>query len=70
MSKLFNVQLAIFRPLWRRVALVVFCFAWAALEYALGHQGWSLFFIGIGSYLSHQFFIAFNPPEDPAEDRP
>jgi len=63
-SRLFDVQLPLFRPLWRRIALVALCFGWAALEYRLGNQGWSLFFLLIGSYLTHQFFIAFDPPPE------
>ena len=68
MSKLFDVQLAFFRPLWRRIVLVAMCFTWAGLEYSWGNQGWALVFIGIGSYLTHQLFIAFAPPEEDAKE--
>ena len=69
-EKLLDVQLAVFRPLWRRVVLVVFCFGWSGGEYALGNPGWALFFLAVAGYLAHQFFIAFAPLADGPNDRP
>ena len=68
MRKKFDVQLPIFIPLWRRIVLVVFTFSWAVLEFSWGNPGWSVLFAVIGTYLAHQFFVAFDPPkEDPHE---
>ena len=68
MTRLFDVQLAFFIPLWRRVALVGLCGLWAGVEVWLGNAGWAVLFAGIGLYCAHQFFIAFNPrmPDDEA----
>lgn len=60
----FDVQSRVFIPLWRRVAVVGFCGLWAVFEWSSGNPGWALLFGAIGAYCAHQFFIAFNPPED------
>ncbi|SMX23853.1 hypothetical protein [Boseongicola aestuarii] len=60
----FDVQSRMFIPLWRRVAIVGVCGLWAILEWWSGNPGWALLFAAIGAYCAHQFFIAFNPPED------
>lgn len=62
--KAFDVQLAFFKPLWRRVALVALCGGWALLEWSWGNPGWAALFAVIGAYCAHQFFIAFDPPEE------
>ncbi|KUF09327.1 hypothetical protein [Pseudoponticoccus marisrubri] len=64
MNSAFNVQLAIFKPLWRRVAVVALCIGWALLEVLHGNLFWAMIFGAIGLYCCHQFFIAFDPPED------
>ena len=60
---LFDVQHPFFRPLWRRVAVVVISLGWAVVEIFNG----SLFFAGLfaaaGLYCAHQFFIAFDPKD-------
>ena len=61
MTKLFDVQLPFFVPLWRLIALTVFTFGWAGLEYSWGNSYWALGFVILGLYLAHQFFIAFAP---------
>lgn len=60
----FDVQSRMFIPLWRRVAVVGLCGLWAFFEWSSGNSGWALLFGAIGAYCAHQFFIAFNPPED------
>jgi len=62
--KLFDVQSVFFIPVWRRVALVALCWLWALFELWNGGPGWALFFAAIGAYCAHQFFVAFDPPED------
>jgi len=61
MTRLFNVQLAFFIPLWRRIALVAVCLGWSLLELSMGNSGWAVLFAGIGIYCAHQFFLAFDP---------
>ena len=63
--KLFDVQHPFFTPLWRRIAVVVLCLGWAAVEFFSGNAFWGVLFGAIGLYCAHQFFIAFNPV-DPA----
>ena len=62
LRKIFNVQLEIFRPMWRRVVIVALCFAWALFEvFYTGSLNWALIVGAVGTYLFHQFFIAFDP---------
>lgn len=62
--KLLDVQLAFFRPLWRRVVLVMVLFGWTVLEFVNGNTYWAAFFGVLGVYCTHQFFFAF-APRDP-----
>ncbi|MBA8880667.1 DUF3329 domain-containing protein [Phyllobacterium myrsinacearum] len=52
-----------FRPLWRRVAVVVFCFAWAIFEFVTGTPFWGTIALGFAGYGIWQFFIAFDASE-------
>lgn len=62
--KLIDVQHPFFRPLWRRVAVVAVCLGWAAVELAGGAVFWAILFGAVGVYCAHQFFVAFDPPDD------
>lgn len=62
--KLIDVQHSFFRPLWRRVAVVVICLGWAMYELATGSPFFAILFGAVGLYCVHQFFIAF-APKDP-----
>lgn len=62
--KLIDVQHSFFRPLWRRVAVVVICLGWAMYELATGSPFFAILFGAAGLYCVHQFFIAF-APKDP-----
>lgn len=62
--KMFDVQSVFFIPVWRRVALVAACWIWAAFEWWNGGPGWAILFAAIGAYCAHQFFIAFDQPEE------
>ncbi|WP_136441012.1 hypothetical protein [Pacificoceanicola onchidii] len=61
--KLLDVQHPFFRPLWRRIVIVVVALGWALIELALGNGLWALVFGAIGVYCAHQFFVAFDPQE-------
>lgn len=63
--KLLDVQHPFFRPVWRRVLVVALCLGWAAVELAAGAVFWAILFGAIGLYCAHQFFLAFDPPDDP-----
>jgi hypothetical protein len=58
-----------FRPLWRRIALVAFCAAWAVFE-AVNDQGfWMMIAGGMAVYGAWIYLIAYKPKPDekPAE---
>ena len=52
------------RPLWRRVALVAFCVAWAGFEYFNGATGWAVLAAVMAAYGVWQFFIAWPKTPD------
>lgn len=58
---LFDLNHPFFRPLWRRIAVVVLCLGWAVLEFISGTPFWGILFGGIGLYCVWGFFFAFNP---------
>lgn len=64
--KLIDVQTEFFRPMWRRVAVVVVCFGWALFEFVYGDAFWGLLAGGIGAYCTREFFFAFNPTDTDA----
>jgi hypothetical protein len=58
-----------FRPLWRRVAVVAFCVAWAIFEFVTGTPFWGIIALGFAGYGVWQFFIIYDmsepvPPAD------
>lgn len=55
------------RPLWRRVALVAVCAAWAAIELATGSPGWALLAGGMAAYGAWIFLIGYKPPPEAPE---
>jgi hypothetical protein len=64
-----DVDHPLFRPLWRRVALVFVCLLWAAMEFYGGSQTWSLVALGFAVYAAAQFLLFYRPAkqEPPAE---
>jgi len=58
-----------FRPLWRRVAVVAFCIAWAIFEFATGTPFWGIMVLAFAAYGIWQFFIIFDAsdPVKPAD---
>ncbi|MGR3662638.1 MAG: DUF3329 domain-containing protein [Paracoccaceae bacterium] len=59
-----GLQKPFFRPVWRRVAIVVICLAWGTFEYLGGYPAWGVLFIAIGIYSGWTFFFDFHPPEE------
>jgi hypothetical protein len=55
-----------FRPLWRRVALVVFCAAWTAWEYYNQEELWGMIALGMTAYGAYTFLWAYREPAAPA----
>ncbi len=54
-----------FRPLWRRVAVVVVCAAWSIFEFATGANFWGMIAAAFTAYAAWQFFYLYKPV-DPA----
>jgi hypothetical protein len=63
-GKMFDVQIPFFAPMWRRVLTVVVLLLWTGMEVSQGAYVWALLFGGPAIYMAHQFFIAWDPPED------
>lgn len=55
--QLFEIQTDFFLPLWRRIAVVVSCLGWAALEFSTSGPFWGLIFMALGVYSIWQFFF-------------
>ena len=53
-----------FRPLWRRVAVVVFCAVWAAFELYSGEAFWATIFGGMAAYALWVYIIKYPKPGD------
>jgi hypothetical protein len=66
---MFDLQVAFFRPLWRRLAVVVVALGWAVMEFVTGAPSWAMIFGALGLYAAHQFFIAFDPKDARPRDR-
>jgi hypothetical protein len=58
-----------FRPLWRRIAVVAVCIAWAIFEFATGASFWGMIALGFAAYGIWQFFFIYKPV-DPAAAPP
>ena len=61
---LFELRVPLFRPMWRRVALVVALFGWGAFEYSNQNAIWAMVFWAVGVLAVYQFFFAWKEPEE------
>ena len=55
-----------FRPLWRRITIVVVCALWAALEFWAEEPFWGMIALGFAGYGAWQFLIDYKPPAENA----
>lgn len=53
--KMFNLALPFFLPPRRRMALVLFCVGWAAVEFLTGTPFWGILFLAMGIGAAWQF---------------
>ena len=53
----------VFRPLWRRVAIVGLCFGWSLLELYWNSPFWFILFFALATYLAYEFFLKFDPED-------
>lgn len=58
---MFDLDDPFYRPLWIRIAVVVVCLAWSAVEFTTASAVWGGGFLAIGLYAAYRFFITFNP---------
>ena len=65
-----DIEHPFFRPLWRRVALVVFCAAWSAFEFWNGATLWGTLAGGMAAYAAWMFLISYKPPAEPEAKPP
>lgn len=63
MKNAFDTNHPFFVPLWRRVATVAFCAAWAVLEWLYGETVWMAVSLVLAVWLGWAFFVAFEPRE-------
>lgn len=63
---LFDFNHPFYRPLWRRVVIVAFCFGWAAVEVVNQAPFWAVLFGGLGALSGYHFFLA--PPKEDDTD--
>lgn len=57
-----------FRPLWRRVAVVIVCAAWAVLEFASSAPLWGMIALAFTAYAVWTFLITFKVPADTKDE--
>ncbi|WP_422039812.1 hypothetical protein [Roseibium sp.] len=57
-------------PLWRRVALVVFCGGWTIVEFAAGNTGWASIVGAITAYAAWCYLYAYKGADDPSRKDP
>ena len=58
MGQFFDLRVPFFVPLWRRIALVVFCVGWAIFEFSSGAVLWFCLAAGIAVMATWQFFLS------------
>ena len=56
-----------FRPLWRRIAVILVCVGWAILEFATNAPFWGMIALGFTAYAIWAFLLTYNPPADNKE---
>jgi len=73
MALLKDYEHPFFRPLWRRIAVVVGCAVWAALEFYGGSSTWGLIALAFAAYGAWQFFYLYKPADEttpPGDEEP
>ena len=55
-------------PLWRRVALVVFCGVWTVVEFAMGNTGWGSIIGAVTAYAAWCYLYAYKGSDATASE--
>jgi hypothetical protein len=61
-----DAQHPFFRPLWRRIAIVVVCLGWAGLEFWSSQPFWGTIALGMAGYGAWSFLLNYKEPAEPA----
>lgn len=56
--KLIDFDHPFFEPLWRRIAIVVFCLGWAMFEFTIAEPFWGILFGAFGLAAAWSFFVS------------
>ena len=59
-----------FRPLWRRIAIVLVCVAWTVWENFYGDQLWFTMAAGMTIYGAYVYLWAYRAPPPAVEEAP
>ncbi|MBL1378487.1 hypothetical protein [Zobellella iuensis] len=62
-------DLLFFQPLWRRIAVTLFCALWAGWEWLSGQHLWGIIITGVTLYCYWTLFHTFEPAKPDAEKR-
>ena len=65
---LFELRVPLFRPMWRRIAMVLVLFGWGLFEYSNQQVVWSMVFFAVGALAVYQYFFAWKEPIEDDED--
>ena len=68
MGNLFELRVPLFRPMWRRVVLVIALFGWGLMEFVNQNTLWAMVFFAVGVMASYQYFFAWKDPVEETED--
>ena len=68
MPEMLELRIPLFKPLWRRILLVLVCLGWGIFENSLGNPIWALVFCAIGGFCAWQFFVIWKDPEEPKDE--
>ena len=63
-------DLIFFQPLWRRIAVTVFCFLWGCYEWITGAPFWGIIAFGLTGYCYWTLFYNFEsiPADEEGEE--
>lgn len=61
MTNFIDVNHPFYRPLWRRLLIVLFCAAWTGVEFYNGQATWGFIFLAAGAYAACSLIIFYKP---------
>jgi hypothetical protein len=71
MARRYEQDHPFYKPLWRRVVIVIVVALWAAFEFYMGQRGlWLWIAIGALAYAVYTFLLTFPKDDPPAQGGP